>query len=454
MKKRHIFIILFFIINIFQIHTLTYAQEDNSFDVKGMTLDLDLKYKHLYLDRNTENYKFRIDPKLNNRKQDSLDYSSPFQHSALYIKTGFNVNYKDKYKLDFNTFLEQRSWSKGVNNLNRYVVFPQFRFNLADTIKLKHHKLKWKVKLGDLYTDDELTSGLRAYNIDVLGYNAHLKYRKSKLSLFFSADMSAAIGLNMDDYYYLRYSRYFDKDMKVGALVSRTNSYYNPDFKWQYNYGIFIQKKIPIGPQFVLMVDYADKKMSFIKERYSNFAGLIKVSYDKKFDNTKLNAEGNIRYFGVDYASFYYDYFGANYLYRSEQNREERGKYLYPLKNYFRPVSQFALYSEYFAKQILTYEFNVNWEQKLFYKFDQELDVEILNLNTKRCNSRKTNYSSFTYYYYTYFLHYNVFPGFKAGLYFSNKLMNVDVKYQTFYQSNKPFYGIHFTWDGNFNLKK
>ena len=364
MDKRYIYIILFFITIIFQSHNYTYAQEDNSFSVKGMSLNIDLKFKHLYFDRTTENYKFRIDPELPPRKQDSLDYSSPFQHSALYIKTGFNVNYKDKYKLDFNTFLEQRSWSMGVNNLDRYVVFPQFRFHLADTIKLKQHKLKWKFKLGDLYTDDELTSGLRAYNIDVLGCNALLTYRKSKLSLFYSADMFSAIGLNLNEYYYLKYSRQFNNNLEIGTSLSWANY---PNWKtmkaawyWGYNYGLYVKKEILSDFKILTMIDYAEGNSGlFRKEIYADLGGLMRVIYDKNFDNIKIKAEGNIRYFGMNY--IYDGYNGNSYLYRSEQNREERGKYLYPLKNYFRPVSQFALYSEYFARQIWAYEFNVNW---------------------------------------------------------------------------------------------
>ncbi|MFW5761874.1 MAG: hypothetical protein ACOCXH_12935 [Cyclobacteriaceae bacterium] len=451
MKKPCFKIMLFCLIHLSG-YQATYSQEGNHFEVDQFSLDIDLKYKQLYLARLFDDYKFRVDPEVSQyRKKDTLAYSSPFQHSALYFKVGFDVSYKNKYRLYFNTFLEQRSWSAGVNNLDRYVVFPQFRFHLKDTITLWQHDLEWMFKLGNIYTDDELTSGLRAYNIDHFGYIAQLKYRKSKLSLFFSGDMAVSIGLFIGDYYYLKYSRLMGNNLEFGASFgSAYNFRWKPEgSKWYPNYGLYMKKGMS-NIQLLMMLEYADKNKNLKEEKYTALGGLFKISYKKMFNKSNIKAEAKIRHLGTKYLLAHYG--GSTYLYRSDLSREGRGEYLYPLKNYFRPVSQFALYSEYRWRKVLSYELNISWKQRLFPKCYHDLKLEFLNINTDNYFNDDPN-TSFTYYYYTYFLYYNIFPGFKAGFYLTNKLMNVDVLYQTFYQSNKPFYGIHFTWDGKFRLK-
>lgn len=450
--RSNYFHIIFFCLILSSVYSSAYAQESSHYEIDQFSVDLDLKYKQLYLSETSDDYKLRVDPEVSqNRKKDTLAYSSPFQHSALYFKVGFNVAYKNKYKLDFNTFFEQRSWSAGVNNLDRYVVFPQFRFDLTDTITLGQHDLDWMFKLGNIYTDNELTSGLRAYNIDLFGYIAKLKHRKSKLSLFYSGDMYSSIGLLINDYCYLKYSRLVGENLEFGASFSSASNFrFKPkESKWYPNYGLYVKKDVS-DIELLIMLEYADKKIDLLtEEKYANLGGFLKILYEDDFHKTNIKAEGNIRYFGANYISGHYG--GSAYLYRSNHSREARGEYLYPLKNYFRPLSQFALYSEYRPTQIISYELSLNWKQKLFNKISHDVDLEVLNLNTDGFYDEPN--TSFTYYYYTYFLYYNIFPGFKAGFYLTNKLMNVDVLYQTFYQSDKPFIGIHFTWDGKFRLK-
>lgn len=234
--------------------------------------------------------------------------------------------------------------------------------------------------------------------------------------------------------YYRYYKHYLERRRDCITLGFVVNHYFSDKL------GLFV-----IG-------DYFLNAPTIINTKYSNGALLIKANYETNSLNSKLLISPRFRFYGINYRYLNYQskFYNYTYRYRNDRSPIYPGEIRYPLKNYFRPVSQFAFYSEYQnVYDIFSLELYLDWDYKIHNKLHHRLNTEIISVH--RMTSKYGNY--YTYLYYTSYLYYNIFKGFNAGLYISNKQINRDVQYQTFYQMKYPFFGFHFTYDGSFRLK-
>ncbi len=440
-------------------HFSLVAQELN---FANFSLSADLEFKQLYSSTLSLPPEFRVDPQMQKlRWHDSSKYYSPFMHNAIYFKLGVLLEYKNKYRLSFTPYFEQRGWSVGIINNDNNLLYNFFSIEVQDTIHIKQNDLTVDAKMGNYYEEEERFTGLRAYNIDMQGLYSSLSYKRNRMLFTYAGDLIENIGLLIDEYFYFHYLREVNgnSNTELGATfnIIRHRPRRFLDHQIYCSYGLTFHHIFSDNLEINLIADYADRKLPNPQEKYANLGGLLELNYKYNAKRIKLNLSAGYRYFGYNYLKNHYETFFRNdyFRYRSiiygQDFPNDKGPMLYPLKNYFRPVSQFALYSEYQPENNMTgIEFSACWEQQLSKKIGNKADLELLNIHKNIHNYN--NY--YFYYYYTNFIYYEMFPGFKGGLYVTNKLMNLDVQYQTFYQSRHPFFGFHFTWDGVVKIKE
>lgn len=394
-----------------------------------------------------------VDPEIRmKRPKDTSAYFSPFMHNALYFKTAFVVNYNNKYFFHFSPYFEQRSWSYGVNSLYNYYNYSKFSFVARDTLKTNNHIIPFSMEFGDfdsiVYYDD----GLLDYNISKQGFRGKIRMVNNEFGFKYIADMAITVSLNIDEYVKVYYNRYINKNFDIGfnfewiVLLDDPVNYANIGSSFGY--------QILNGLSLNYSLSYTTKSIKWSDKWPSDFAYLFSIKYTKKIKNSSLEFSLKNRFYGMNYKALNFMdtllWYPYKYRYRLKGLYSNR-PYLayYPLKNYYRPVSQYALYSEYQdVEYIFGNELYLKWYKQLSKKFGNELELELINI----IKSGNVKTSMFNYIFYSNFLYFNLFPGCKAGLYITNKQMNLDAQYQTFYQMKYPFFGVHFTYNGLFDI--
>jgi len=181
----------------------------------------------------------------------------------------------------------------------------------------------------------------------------------------------------------------------------------------------------------------------------SNIAFVLAMQYNYKTNAHHITLNPKLRYYGYEFRNL--DYNKSYYLYRNSNPLFDAWHNFYPLKNYYQPVSQYALYAEYYDDYgLYSLELNLNWDWKISRKIGHKLDVEVFQFFRNSTDNGKY----YTNVYFSSFLYYKFAESFKGGLYISNKQMNRDVQYQTFYQMQYPFFGFHISYDGAFEFGK
>jgi len=215
------------------------------------------------------------------------------------------------------------------------------------------------------------------------------------------------------------------------------------------NMGLVVNYNISDRFKYYFITEYKISNSTSNKFQGSNMAFVLSMQYDYTANNHKIIINPKLRYYGYEFRKL--DYNKSYYLYRHTNSLFDGAVYFYALKNYYRPVSQYALYAEYYSDYgLYSLELNLNWDWQINSKFGHKLDVEMFQFY----RNSKDNGNYYTNIYYTSFLYYKFYKGFKGGLYISNKQMNRDVLYQTFYQMQYPFFGFHISYDGAFEFGK
>lgn len=449
-------IIFFILITVFNsLHSQDTVQIGN----RDFKLFLNLSFKQLY--QNTP-FKFDkiIDPVVNiNRPIDTMPFYTPFMHNSSYFKLGTEIRYKNKYSITFSSFFEQRNWSEAKYNNDFIFIFPEFKLKFHDTLIFINNDLIWNIKIGDLYNNDEMEYGFRAYNIDIQGLEGNFSIRKNNFNLIYATDLAQNFGLLINEYIY---ASYFYKtkttnniSIKSGISTSIMNRVINRDSHLLINeisLGCFTKIQMNEKLSFSINTDYIFETNNN-KFDIGNSAATLKLNYIESKPNFKFEITPKIRFYGLSYFKNNYEnsFYLYKYRYRHERRPYSEGQIMYPLKNYFRPVSQFAFYSEYpDIGNLLSFELDLDLNYKIFKNLYHKLNIETISILR---NDLSSNSKKFTYFYYTSNLYLKLFKGFTVGLYVSNKQMNRDVHYMTYYQMKYPFFGIHLTFDANFELK-
>jgi hypothetical protein len=157
----------------------------------------------------------------------------------------------------------------------------------------------------------------------------------------------------------------------------------------------------------------------------------------KKAEKYKWDLKFKARYFGETFNKEFYDY-GLRYrMETTPMNLAGNyvGRYLYPLINTYRDFDQWSVYTEYQDSQLFSVSAIFDGERNLFRKLFFHVDFESNLIQSKK-------QENILYTFYKTGLKFELPAEIHFEMYVTNKLMNLDVHYQTFYQSLRPIFGF------------
>ncbi len=341
-------------------------------------------------------------------------FDNPLYHLAIYSGIEHKLIFNKQYSIITGLYLEERSQSGGNNTLSNIVVFPKILIEVNDTIKFKNKKIVSHLKGGDFW-DEEINDILRFYNIDYQGLIGKFTIGKLSLNFMSIGDLSRNIGLNLEQTYKLGVGYNISSNL-MNDLSITLNELYNAES--DYNVSNYMKLDLKNGISFEGQSD-----IRLTRSKRNPLALGLKFNYNKpKFQITTsfkyYNAEFNVNYDG--------------YIPNYSENGKYVGPQLYPLKNFYRNYSQWAVYTHYPGYDLIAAEIRSKYNCNLYKKIGgfYELDINyIYELNKNKSNlipiyncGMKINYTKF----------------FEATIALTNKHMELRRPYQTFAVSNTP----------------
>ena len=155
-------------------------------------------------------------------------------------------------------------------------------------------------------------------------------------------------------------------------------------------------------------------------------------------------ATAEARYYG---SSLNFSCFGKGLLYRDSSAglvANTVGDYLYPLRKYETPFSQWGVFAQYFTCDVIGLTLRGNMAYTTSSKTEASLDYDLNFISAtenKSYNSRDEK-SSFLYGFFTAAFYHKPVPGLKGGFIITNKGMNLNKSYPTFYLFTMPYIGF------------
>jgi len=355
---------------------------------------------------------------------------NPFRHQAIYGRLSLHSSFQDKYFAELGLVGEERSFSGGNNTINNLIVFPKFTFRSIDTFDMGNKKLINK-NLGGDFWDEDFNDILRIYNLDTQGIQFMFGLNDFWLRFLVIGDLSKNVGLDLHELYkvsleYEKPDYTYSLSLSHNQLHTALSGGAHPD-KVDFNLTSFFKYKT------------SDLELKSQIELRTNSRGLgLAAGVLAKLESSI----GKLRF-----ACRYYD-FEFNYGYQSNRPNFRTvnsyvGNQLYSLKNYYRPMNQWLLMSERRTGAV-GIEIGWSYESQLYKKlhFFVELDLNLIY----RFSGSYNEWDNLPLYVsglkLKFLDNYYLLTG------FSNKHMNLDRNYQTFYAAKipSPILGFQTSW--------
>lgn len=363
---------------------------------------------------------------------------NPLFHLGIYTGIDHTLTINDNYHVRTGLYLEERSHSGGNNTLSNIVVFPRILLEVSDTIRGRKRDIGVRLKGGD-YWDEDVYDMLRIYNIDYQAFEGTLSLGNWDASAMTIGDLSKNVGLNLHQTYRLSlaYSTSSFKNLAyltLNELVDAPRGTHPSDRDLNITY--FSRYKgidnLTLEGQFEVRAN------SLISNA---FAVGVKANHQSRMFHTSLA----LRYYSQEFNT---GYNGRQPRYTGGVSRYI-GPQLYPLKNYYRPYSQWAAYTHFSQSDLFTIAFNASWNGTLYKKLGAfyELDINYIHNIDKQ--------KGLLYPFYNAGFQVNFLKNFVGKFSITNKHMNLRDFYQTFTMSKVPFLslGVQMNLD-NFQLGK
>lgn len=376
---------------------------------------------------------------------------NPFNHSAFYARLNSTSSYKNKYILSLDVVIEHRGMSRGINDLNSIVVFPLYRFDIYEKFKVFNDSLDFTFKLG-CFTNNKVHQGLKIYNLNAQGFKLNLEWKDFNIQFQDIADLSFGVGLMLEELHDISfvYKKLFSKrrTMELGinssfnsySMLNNASDVYN--ISGYFNFGAF--GEFHFSNKWKAYFQYEMRNTPYLNIA-ENSAVLLGVEFTKQISKISFSLNPEFRYYGWVYN---YGHKNDSVSYRFDENSEHDyetqplpsvGQYLYPLMNYNNQFSQWAVYTDYQYQNIAGFELRAKFHWQFHNRFSFNTDIETMTL-LKEFESNGSNL--FTYLFYTNSLICDLGKKFIIRLDLSNKAMNLDKHYQTFYMSTTPYLGF------------
>lgn len=366
---------------------------------------------------------------------DGIKYmnDAPTYHGSSYFIIGGETEaYGASVKADL--LCERRGISYGVFNTKETIVFPRLNLAYEGDFELFGFDCGAGLSVG-YYDDARFMEGLTVYNMDVQGSDFFVRFENIKVSYKTIGDMVAGIGLDIDDGHYFIVSAEdielldgWEVDWKASNfLYSSGGSVRNGEYGYTFSLGV---KK----DAFKVYAEYGYRPDEYYKSSWKS-AFLGGAEYSAEFFNRlDVDLRAEYRYYGFYFNQGYADY---DVSYRPADEDASYcgggtiGDYLYPLYMYFRPFSQWAVFTEIQDKNVFGYviQAKASWRFWKSFVLSADLDANYL---------RPSNEEGFWYPFYDVGIGFEPFENCRLLFSRSNKVINLDKHYPTFYLIPDP----------------
>ena len=353
---------------------------------------------------------------------------------------------------------ENRGISYGVGNTESSVVIPRYQFRVDTGFSLFGQDFRVSAAAGD-FRRSTIDEGLFFRDADVEGGEILLSWKNLRYRYRKVGDAFAGVGLNIDDadFYSLEYVDLPLPFDLTGGVRLHAHAF-NGIFPFDSFEGSPRQLLLDsVGPTEIgaglsgylaahdsLFRLYSQLAVRGSEENIhlmSRTAFLAGVSVRTAGERFSLDARAEYRYFG---GLFNHGYRNTDVYYRDPDRnasfRNTIGPHLYQLTWYDRPFIQWPVFAEYQNLKDVT-----GWT--LYAKGKLRLDYGFQLLGTLDLNYIvPENSEDFLYPFYDIGLGWEPYPNMLMALGATNKGMNLDKHYPTFYLFNRPVPSIRFRW--------
>lgn len=354
---------------------------------------------------------------------------NPIFHFAVYNGTVLKTTLNKKYSIETGLFMEERSYSHGNNTLSNLIIFPKVKLSAVDTFKIANCKISTNIKAGDFWNED-FQDFIRFYNIDFQALEVNFGINNWNFKTNVIGDLSRNIGLDLHEMYKFQLQHKYKKAtnsiaLSINELYSLPSGYHPQER--DLNLTFYSKYNINTNSNIEAQVDFRINK----PDNISNAIG-VKYSYhsDKWF---KFHSA--LRYMDLEFNKGY-----ANFKPKYRNGNKFVGEQLYPLKNYYRPMNQWAFLTSHQYRDLINFELNANVKYPIYRKISIFADIDYNFIYEPQL--KKMFHSPL----YNAGLNINFTKNFILTFSATNKQMNLDNFYQTFYISKVPLFSYNFKY--------
>ena len=385
-----------------------------------------------------------------NQKEEKFGSDNPLDHGATFFTFKTKTFVTEGVEVFADILAEHRGASYGNRTADNMIVYPQIFLEINKEL---YNGLQFASHFGDKQ-GFKLNQGLYIYNINTRSIEQTF-YVGDRFSYKFLwiADMVKSVGLNTDDFFANSCAYTFGQDSSgwksevsaalglcLGDMDASENRAKNT---WSAG-GTLSYEQLWDGYLSLGTRDGASRAG----------ACLLGTNFAKNDWQREIGLNFEARYYEVNFL----DGLKNNVDFR-DVNEDKKantiGDELFPLTTYDDPFSQFAVFSEYqgsgefdgvtknLATDVWGVSLRTNWLER-FYDFFLSLDCDL--------NYIKPMELAGTFYpFYSLKFGYEPFKNNKIAVVMSNKGMNLNKSYTTFYAYKQPYFGLSFSRDLDFN---
>ena len=342
---------------------------------------------------------------------------NPNNHFGVYGQLNLKLSLNSKYNFKAGLLAEERGFSFGNFTQNNLKVIPYINFNTVDTFNIGGADLKHVLTGGDMWEED-INDIIRFFNLDFQGVDTKIGLGNYWFRFLVISDLSRSVGL------------------RIGEIHRFSFEYRRPNILSSISVSNNIQIPSPISNDQTLS-GYFRKSSS-----KSTIEGQLDYRLNNSFGNDlasslslnlrfgDYNLKNTVRYYGSTYNRGFKNT-SVNYL----------GNQLYPLKNYFRNLTQWAFFTNFQNTSVLNYELLFENAFRIAPKIQirTKLDLNLVYLIDRDDFDIYPAYDVMIDWYYLNSLK------FEIGL--TNKHMELFSYYQSSTLSKIPFLTYGFTLD-------
>ena len=395
-----------------------------------------------------------------NRFLGSTILDNPLDHGATTFGLRIESELIKNYRIDVRLMAEHRGISYGVFNTKSMIVYPIFKFSFVDTLRFSHQK--WIISgTAGQELNFKQGEGLYIYNLNCHAERLRLQFKPNLIfEVFHIGDLSNGIGLGLDEVFQQSFifpriplSKKADKflNLKISLTEWRgirtfhedtLSPFYNPveeSILPEIMASINAGKSSKFYAHFALKATQkpyrTDSAVYYTPTNTEKMAAVIGFNGLYKTSKWAIETTAEARFYGK---AFNYERSSDGAFYRGQGNfglafnyNSTIGRNLYPLASYDRPFSQWGVFTEYQNKNVgaLTLRLKGTRQLKnlLYWYFDADYNV-IFGENEK----------PFHYLFGSTGLNYKFRGDIDCVIGMTNKGMNLDVSYPTFYFFSMP----------------